>query len=356
LVVSIEGFEPPRFYVLMISENPEAERTRTGHRNHKIHLYVCQISSRRAIHVTPVINTLKGVSKMPMRVQKTEQNKKLVVERIHHAKNYRLSLDRELCVGCEICSLICPREAITATKRPKEAGQKTQPARIDVDETKCHYCGICVSICPYGAVQVTIDGKNIASVVDKESFPQLIREIKVDTEKCPTNCTDCEEACPLDLIKVTANPKTNKVKIDIKEAQCPCCRVCEIKCPEGAIRVRRIFTGKLKINQEKCPPDCQDCLDVCPTTGALYLSEKDGKVYVDELFCTYCGVCKIVCPVEGALELSRSTIHHTPVRSGAWNKALEKLTSTGEMTKELRGKGKKRTMEAVRKLLELRKK
>jgi MinD superfamily P-loop ATPase len=97
-------------------------------------------------------------------------------------------------------------------------------------------------------------------------------------------------------------------------------------------------------------------LDVCPITGALYLSEKDGKVYVNELFCTYCGVCKIVCPEEKALELSRSTIRHTPVRSGAWNRALEKLTSTTEMTKELRGKGKKRTMEAVRKLLEPRKK
>ena len=136
---------------------------------------------------------------MPMRIQKTEHNKKLVVERIHHAKNYRLTLDRELCVGCEICSLICPREAIKATKQPKEEGQKAKCPKVDVDETKCHYCGICATMCPYGAVQVVIDGKNVASVVEKESFPQLVREIAVDTAKCPTDCIECEEACPQEI-------------------------------------------------------------------------------------------------------------------------------------------------------------
>jgi len=298
---------------------------------------------------------LFGCPHMPMKIKKTESTNQLVVERIHHAKDYRLTVDRALCVGCELCSLICPREAIKVNKQPKKGGQKAQRPTTDVDETKCHYCGICAAICPYGAVQVTIDGKNIASVVEKESFPQLIREITIDATKCPTDCDDCEEVCPLDLITVKSNPKTNKVTVEIKEKQCPCCRICEIKCPEGAIHVRKIFTGKLKINQQKCPTDCQDCLDVCPITGALYLSEKDGKVYVNELFCTYCGVCKIVCPEKGVLELSRSTIYHTPVRSGAWNKALEKLTSTVEMTKELRGKGKLRTMEAVKKRFETKK-
>jgi len=293
---------------------------------------------------------------MPMKIQKTESDNQLVVERIHHAKNYRLTVDRASCVGCELCSLICPREAITVNKQPKKEGQKIPRPMIDVDEAKCQFCGICATICPHGAVQVTIDGENIASVVEKESFPQLIREITVDTKKCPEDCTECEEACPLDLIKVTLNPTTKEVAVDIKKEQCPCCGVCEIKCPEGAIHVRRIFTGKLKINQEKCLRGCRDCLDVCPITGALYFSEEEGKVCANELFCTYCGVCKIVCPEEGALELSRSTVRHTPVRSGAWNKALEKLTSTAEMTKELRGKGRKRTMDAVQKLVEPKRK
>ena len=293
---------------------------------------------------------------MPMKIQKTEHDKKLVVERIHHAKSYGLTVDRELCVGCEICSLICPREAIKVVKQPKKEGQKAQRPMIDVDEAKCHYCGVCATMCPHGAVQVAIDGKNIASVVEKESFPQLIRNIIVDTSRCPPSCTKCEEACPLKLIKVTSNPANGKVKVDVEEEQCPCCRVCEVKCPKDAIRVRKIFTGRIRINQEKCPMGCNDCLDVCPIPGALYLSREDGKVHVNELFCTYCGTCRIVCPEAGALELSRSTIHHTPVRSGAWNKALEKLTSTSEMAKELRGKGRRLTVEAVKRRFEPRKK
>lgn len=314
------------------------------------------IFSRCPADVTRAVNTLYRVSKMPMKIQKTDQNKQLVVERIHHAKSYRLTVDRELCVGCEVCSLICPREAIRLIKQSKKEGQKTPRPKIDVDEAKCHYCGICATTCPHGAVQVTIDGKNIASVVEKESFPQLIREITVDATKCPTGCIECEEACPLNLIKVTSNPTDGKIKVDIEKERCPCCRVCEVKCPEGVVRVWKIFTGRLKINKEKCPPGCHDCLDVCPITGALYISEKDGKVHVNELLCTYCGVCRIVCPETGALELSRSTIHHTPVRSGAWNKALEKLTSTSEMAKELRGKGRRLTVEAVKKRFEPRKK
>lgn len=293
---------------------------------------------------------------MPTRVRKSQTNKRLTVERIHHAKSYGLDVDRTVCVGCELCSLICPREAITIKKTPQKLSGKTQRAQIDIDEAKCHYCGICAAICPFGAVTINVDGKTIASVVEKESFPQLIREIRVDTSKCPTDCSDCQEHCPLDLITVTSNPETSRVAINIDQERCPCCRICEIRCPEGAIQVRKIFTGTLRIHTDQCPPNCHDCLDVCPVTDALYISEKDKKVHGNDMFCVYCGSCKIVCPVDTALELTRSAIRHTPVRSGAWNRSLEKLTSTAEMTKELRGKGRKRTMEAVEKRLIPRKK
>jgi 4Fe-4S ferredoxin len=105
--------------------------------------------------------------------------------------------------------------------------------------------------------------------------------------------------------------------------------------------------GKISINQEKCPEGCTDCLDVCPITGALYLSDEDKKVRVNELFCDYCGACKVVCPVDEALTLRRTKIHHTPVRSGAWNKALEKLTSPVDAVKELKAVGSQKAREMV---------
>ncbi len=305
---------------------------------------------------------------MPMKLLKTERENELIIERIHHASRYSLTLDKGVCVGCEVCKIICPKEAIEVKTFTKVEGDEAKPPIIEIDEKKCHYCGICDVICPYGAITVRINGEPLIPVVKSESFPQLLREIEVDATKCDVGCVECEEACPLNLIKVTVRnsegeevqdlgsieslPDRDKltVTVDIKKELCPCCRLCEMKCPDGAIRVRKIFHGVIKINREMCPEGCRDCVDVCPIPGILYLSE-DGKVYVNELYCVYCGVCRLVCPVEGALELQRTSIRHTPVHSGAWNKALEKLASTKEMIKELRVKGLIKARESVDKRL-----
>jgi len=300
---------------------------------------------------------------LPLKLQKTETENQLLLERIHHAKRYALVVDKDLCVGCEICKTVCPREAIKVTRANKKMGEKTLNPVIDVDLDKCHFCGICNSICPFGAITVLIDNKNILSVVEKESFPELIREIRVDPTKCDSSCADYENACPLNLITVTYRtnegkeiPNANalsekereslKPEITVKQERCPCCRLCELEGPSDALQVKPIFSGVLKINESKCPEGCRDCLDVCPIKGALYLSE-DGKIKVNELYCVYCGACRIACPVEGALELQRTSVRHTSIKSGAWNKALEKLASTKEISKELRAKSAAKAREAV---------
>jgi len=305
---------------------------------------------------------------MPLKTLKKETVEKLTLEWILHIKKYKLTLDKSLCVGCQICSLACPKEAISLEKQPKTLGEKARHAKIDIDLEKCNFCGICDILCPYGAMKVIVDGEHVLSVVEKESFPQLIRDIQVDINKCPEECTDCEEVCPLDLIKITRltadgknvgsidtlteEEKTKlKIKIDIEDKRCPCCRICELKCPEGLITVKKIFHGKILINPEKCPEGCTDCLDVCPIDGALYLSRMDEKVRVDEMFCVYCGACKIICPVDEAMELKRTLIRHTSVRSGAWNKTFERLASPVEITKELKAKGSQKAKESVKKRL-----
>lgn len=304
---------------------------------------------------------------MPMKELKTETEGELKVERVLHARRFALVLDKSLCTGCEICSIICPREAIETIKIEKKPGERAKRPLIDVSEQKCSYCGMCEPICPFGAIQVRVDSERIVPVVEKESFPQLIREIEVDASKCDMGCIDCEEACPLNLIKVAvftqdgqevnrqdlesyADRENLRVQIDIKKEFCPCCRLCEMKCPKGAIHVRKIFHGLLNINLEKCPIACQDCLDVCPIPSALSL-EADGKVHPNEAFCVFCGACKLVCPVEGALQLDRKSIHHTSVSSGAWNKALEKLTSTEAYSKEAKVKAWMKAQKVVEKRL-----
>ncbi|UCG44946.1 MAG: 4Fe-4S dicluster domain-containing protein [Candidatus Bathyarchaeota archaeon] len=304
---------------------------------------------------------------MPMKLERNETDKELSVRRILHTKNYSLTVDKTLCTGCEICQAICPKEAIEIKMLPKVPGEKRKHATIDVDGEKCHFCGICSSLCPFGALKVRVNSEHVFPVVKTESFPELIREINVNSTKCDIKCVDCEKACPLELIKVsvqTPDGKTVKnvdsirdkkklrVVVDVKKEFCPCCRLCELKCPEDAIRIKKFFQGIIHIRQEKCPEDCQDCLDVCPIPGALFLAD-DGKVHVNEIHCVYCGACRVVCPEEGALELQRTRIWHTPVRSGAWNKALEKLTSTKDLTKELQKKGTTRIRDSVKKRFDL---
>jgi len=294
-----------------------------------------------------------------------DQNQKTMQLNLY-AKSYSFTLNKNFCVSCQICVLACPKEAIKLEKQPKISGEKAKKAKVEVDIAKCNFCGICDVLCPYGAIRVTVNGENILSVVEKESFPRLIRNISVDSSKCPKDCIECEEACPLDLIQVTKltgegkavecpqslseeDRKRLKVKIDIEKERCPCCRICEFKCPEGVLFVRKFFHGTIDINLEKCPDGCRDCLDVCPITGALYFSDEDKKIHVNETFCTYCGACKVVCPVEEALDIERTMISHTPVRSGAWNKACERLTSPIGITKELKTIGSMKARESLKK-------
>lgn len=305
---------------------------------------------------------------MPLKTIKKDTPDTLSLEWILHVRNYRLDLDKNVCVGCQICGLACPKEAIKVEKQPKTEGQEAQKAKVDIELAKCNFCGICDVMCPYGAIKVTLNGQHVLSVLDKESFPQLVRDIKLDTGKYPVKGKVCEDACPLHLITVarlTADGKVVKdlrsvtkkqkaglqIRIDIDREHCPCCRICETKFPPSVVQVRKFIQGRIAIDEEKCPEGCRDCLEVCPIDGALYVSDEDKKVHVDEKFCVYCGACKVVCPVEEALLLKRTKIIHTPVSSGAWNKALERITSSNEMSKELKAKGSQKAVESVERLL-----
>jgi len=284
---------------------------------------------------------------MVMKQLRTETEEQMIVERLLYTRRYSLILDKKRCVGCEICQIVCPREAIDIIKPIKAEGEKLKRPSIKVDEKKCSFCGICNAICPFGAFTLKINGERAVPVLEKESFPRLIRQVEVDESKCPLDCKECEEACPFNLIKVSKDEKEGTVKVDIDVDHCPGCRLCEIKCPEGAIKVKRIFSGIIRINQSKCPEGCSDCVDVCPIPHVLEVST-NGKVEVNDYCCIYCGTCKIICPVEDALDLKRTAIAHAPVRSGAWNSALEKLTSTWDLAKELTSKRMVKIIESTK--------
>jgi len=286
---------------------------------------------------------------MPYKSSKQDLPDVLTLEWVMQVKNYKLTLDKHRCVGCQICSLVCPKNAV---KVEKQTIKKPLKLKVDVDLDKCNFCGICDITCLFGAVKVTLNDVHNLALIAKESYPTINRAITLNSNECPKNCSECETACPLQLIKISrvgfdGKPVSNvdgfsptekrriKLRVDIQKEYCPTCKICEVNCPSKSLKVTKIFEGKLVLNTNKCPADCHDCVDVCPIPNVLCVGS-DGKVVVNETYCTYCGACKNICPVEEALVVKRVKVTHERIHSGAWNKSLERLTSKLDGVKELK--------------------
>ncbi len=301
---------------------------------------------------------------MPLKRYKTENKDELSIGQILYAKRFGLTVDRNLCKGCYICKLACPREAITLKPLPKGSDGKAKAPLVDIDENKCDYHAVCEVVCPFGAMEVKVNGEPKMPSVEKEAFPSLLRDIQVESEKCEPNCKICEEKCPLNAIKVTFEPlnaeqiaerkkkglpsTSSRTIVDVEKKLCAACRVCEVECPAKAIKVNKFFEGSIVINDELCPEGCHDCLDVCPV-NALYLEK--GKVHENDMVCIYCGACVNVCPKPEALTVVRTSVRHTPIKSGAWNKTLERLTSTYGLIREIKAKRIAKSRDAFTKLV-----
>jgi 4Fe-4S ferredoxin len=194
---------------------------------------------------------------MPYKSSKRDSSDVLVLEWVLQVKHYRLTLDRNLCVGCQVCCLVCPKEAISVEKQQK-VGEKALKSKVDFDLAKCNFCGVCDVTCPYGAIKVTLNGVHDLALLSKESYPKIKRTILLDSAMCPKDCSECESVCPFQLIKVSkvgfdGKPVGNvselsptekrrvKLSVDIKKDYCPTCKLCEVRCPSKILKVAKIF-------------------------------------------------------------------------------------------------------------------
>ena len=285
-----------------------------------------------------------------MKRYKKEQNGRLEVGQILYTKRFTLTVDRNLCKSCELCKLVCPREAVSlvSAKSAKNTDGKAALPIVDIDENKCDFHGICAVVCPFSAITITANGINELPAVSKEAFPSLVRDIKVNSEKCKPGCKKCEDMCPLGIITVNIVNKDSQ-EIKIEKELCAGCQICWMECPEDAIEVTKFIEGSIQINNEGCADGCRQCLDACPV-NAIAFDESDGKVYAKDINCIYCGACLQVCPNKDALQIERTAIRHTPVKSGAWTKGLEKLTSGSGVKRELGAENTDKARKAVEKL------
>ena len=109
-------------------------------------------------------------------ITKQETDTTLVLERKMITRRYMLKLDREKCIGCQICPAACPQEAIELRPGIVENGSLVQRPTIDIDTTKCNFCGECVVLCPVNALSLTVNDQPEIPVLQYEAF-LLCREL-----------------------------------------------------------------------------------------------------------------------------------------------------------------------------------
>lgn len=273
-------------------------------------------------------------------------------------RRYELVADRATCVGCKICELVCPREAITLRAPQVVDGRTVVSPKADVDAEKCSFCGECVALCPTHALSMTVNGQPEIPVIKGEAFPMLIRTMRVDQAAFEgTADVAYIESCPAGAITATVQigPEgrvTAVEDVQVARSKCINCTHCMETGPKGGFTVTKPYKGRTFLNIALCPAGCQACADVCPTNCISYDGE---KVSLDARFCLFCGACENVCPVPGAVRIARTGFVHTPVDSAAWGLAVEKLVSYREYAREIDVKGQDKRRKLVLAALKLEK-
>ncbi|KAF3362733.1 NADH-quinone oxidoreductase subunit I [Chlamydiales bacterium STE3] len=128
---------------------------------------------------------LKHFFKKPITLLYPEEKRKLPKRSRgrHYLTKWEDGLER--CVGCELCAIVCPSQAIYVKPAENEPGDvhshgERYASDFQINMLRCIYCGYCEEACPTGAIILGNDYE-LASY-DRES---LIYTKEMLTEKNP---------------------------------------------------------------------------------------------------------------------------------------------------------------------------
>lgn len=252
----------------------------------------------------------------------------------------KLRLDKQVCLKCDICSLVCPREAVAIIPGEEDLD-------IAIDPRVCLLCEVCAHFCPVGAVTLSYNGRPKTIFMDHHGlapfFPKIAmdksrclepcptvpegeghwcrRELKLianAVNECPKHCHKCLAACPRQAIILDETGLHTMPQED----RCLRCTRCLQVCEYEAIAVTPQFRGAFLIDDRKCPPDCHKCINLCPVQAIV---REGDRVFRHLENCAYCGVCRNICD-EDAITLVREEVVAQPGEfSQAWEHAVSKL-------------------------------
>lgn len=225
-----------------------------------------------------------------------------------------LSYSDANCVGCGICSEVCPTNSLRLGPIVPIARGLIEMDLISINEDTCVFCGLCSSACPFSALDLSIDN---VSVKEIESYPHWDVKCEISDDDC-IYCGRCNDVCPRDSIifKRDLPDRSALVRgeIDIDEEKCIYCSFCADLCPAEAITVKNIpissndvVNNFISVDVSKCI-FCGVCKRVCPEdaiteicstcmySDEIEVPEITGETFIVENSCVSCSWCSEICP------------------------------------------------------------
>jgi len=230
-------------------------------------------------------------------------------------ENREINHNNDNCLGCGICSEVCPTSSLTLGPILDIARGKSRNNYIEMDEHNCVLCGLCSFACPFNAIEFKIDEINAKN---REEYPKWNHKTNINLDEC-IFCKNCESACPRDAIYVHRNlPKLKDLVVGerITESdKCITCGMCEDICPSNAIKIKtkkesgteRFIAEDIEIDSENCMY-CKLCQKICPEDAIRIICttcmdheqipkvEMTGNTVINDESCINCGWCETICP------------------------------------------------------------
>ena len=128
---------------------------------------------------------LKYAFKRPVTLRYPEEKRKLPARSRGRQYLTKWNDGLERCVGCELCAIVCPSQAIYVKPAANEPGNihshgERYASDFQINMLRCIYCGYCEEACPTGAIVLSHEYE--LSGYTRES---LIYTKEMLTEKVP---------------------------------------------------------------------------------------------------------------------------------------------------------------------------
>jgi len=221
----------------------------------------------------------------------------------------KLTYDIKKCIGCSLCKLVCPVDAIELGPIPDIAQNILEDSnpKILIDHEKCRYCMLCAVVCPNDAFRENIKPKK---QINLDEFPSIGKFYKIEQDKCIEDQKN--ETCQLCLSVRERNQVRDYFKI-------------QSECPTQCFYIDSPIEGEVTIKHSKLhlcdPTGCKACVNICPT-DSFFIPEsaedvkKYGKIACNEDACFYCGACENSCPDDLIVVERKDIIINNPKKQG----------------------------------------